>query len=124
MLFINFENVSKDTTISGGLTSFKIMATLGKLKLLSLTNSGYKPTIYRTERDFPNMRKGWFIKMGSGQKSGEPLIRFNWYKPFSGSNLVCSNQGYDYTEVGGINPKLGKTGGGDNQVFPLCRGIV
>ena len=84
MLFINFENVSKDTTISGGLTSFKIMATLGKLKLLSLANSGYKPTIYRTERDFPNMRKGWFVKMGSGQKSGEPLIRFNWYKPFSG----------------------------------------
>ena len=90
MLFINFENVSKDTTISGGLTSFKIMATLGKLKLLSLTNSGYKPTIYRTERDFPNMRKGWFIKMGSGQKSGEPLIRFNWYKPFSGGDILHS----------------------------------
>ena len=91
MLFINFENVSKDTTISGGLTSFKIMATLGKLKLLSLANSGYKPTIYRTERDFPNMRKGWFVKMGSGQKSGEPLIRFNWGSRYSSFQAYTRN---------------------------------
>lgn len=84
MLFINFEKVSKDTIIDGSFISIKIMATLTKLKLLSYLNSGYKPTIYRREQEFPNMRKGWFVKMGSGQKSGEPLIRFNWYKPFSG----------------------------------------
>ena len=84
MLFINFEKVSKDTIINGSFISIKIMATLTKLKLLSYLHSGYKPTIYRREQEFPNMRKGWFVKMGSGQKSGEPLIRFNWYKPFSG----------------------------------------
>ena len=84
MLFINFEKVSKDTIISGRFTSTKIMATLAKLKLLSYLNDNYKPTIFRREQEFPNMRKGWFIKMGDGGKSGEPLIRFNWYKPFSG----------------------------------------
>ena len=84
MLFINFEKVSKDTKISGDFTSIKIMATLTKLKLLSYFNDGYKPIIYRTDKLLPNMRKGWFVKMGDGGKSGEPLIRFNWYKPFSG----------------------------------------
>ena len=80
MLFINFDNVPKGTKISGGLTSIKIVATLTKLKLLSYINSGYKPLKYE-----PNPKlHGWFVKMGDGGKSGEPLIRFNWYKPFSG----------------------------------------
>ena len=75
MLFINFEKVSKDTKISGNFTSVKIIATLAKLKLLSYINDGHKPTIFRREQEFPNMRKGWFVKMGDGGKSGEPLIR-------------------------------------------------
>tara|TARA_E500000305_G_scaffold19736_1_gene14826 strand:+ start:181 stop:513 length:333 start_codon:yes stop_codon:yes gene_type:complete len=79
MLFINFDNVPKGTKISGGLTSIRIVATLGKLKLLSFINSGYKPLKYE-----PNPKlHGWFVKKGNGGKSGEPLIRFNWGSRYS-----------------------------------------
>ena len=87
MLFINFDNVPKGTKISGGLTSIKIVATLTKLKLLSYINSGYKPLKYE-----PNPKlHGWFVKMGDGGKSGEPLIRFNWGSRYSSFQAYTRN---------------------------------
>ena len=87
MLFINFDNVPKGTKISGGLTSIRIVATLGKLKLLSFINSGYKPLKYE-----PNPKlHGWFVQKGSGGKSGEPLIRFNWGSRYSSFRAYTRN---------------------------------
>jgi len=93
MLFINFDNVPKGqkNRVSGGLTPIKIVATLTKLKLLSVFCGGYKPPIYRTEKSHPNLRRGWFVQKGDGGKSGEPLIRFNWGNRYSSFHAYKRN---------------------------------
>ena len=77
MLTIKFADVKKGTTIKGGITPIKIALTLLKLRYID----GHKPIIFRNKSI---VEKGWFVRMGNGGKSGEALIRFNWYKPFKG----------------------------------------
>ena len=78
MLIINFKDVKKDETIKGKMTPIKIILTLLKLRYI---NGHTYPVLFR---DKNIIEKGWFVRMGNGGKSGEALIRFNWYKPFKG----------------------------------------
>ena len=41
------------------------------------------PTIHRSVKTHPNMEQGWFIRVGDGGKSGEPLIRVTMGKSYS-----------------------------------------
>jgi hypothetical protein len=44
-----------------------------------------KPTIHRTVKTHPNMERGYFTRLGTGGKSGEPMLRVNvgnWYSSF------------------------------------------
>ena len=46
---------------------------------------GVKPTIHRTVKTHPNMERGYFTRLGTGGKSGEPMLRVNvgnWYSCF------------------------------------------
>ena len=75
-MFINFNNLEKGEQVKGGLTPLKIVATSLKLWL-----QGTKPIICRPS----NLEKGWFVRKGTGGKSGEPLVRMNfgtWYSSF------------------------------------------
>ena len=75
MFTFNFDNLPKGTTVSGGFTFLKIIATAIKLKL-----QGHKPVIYRDD----NVQEtGWFIRKGKGGKSGEPLVRLNFGSTYS-----------------------------------------
>ena len=76
MLTIKFADVKKGTTIKGGITPIKIALTLLKLRYID----GHKPIIFRNKSI---VEKGWFVRMGNGGKSGEPLIRFNWGNKYS-----------------------------------------
>ena len=76
MLTIKFGDVKKGTTIKGGITPIKIALTLLKLRYID----GHKPVIFRNKSI---VEKGWFVRMGNGGKSGEPLIRFNWGNKYS-----------------------------------------
>ena len=75
-MFINFNDLTKEDKVQGGLTPLRIILTAIKLKL-----QGHKPIICREAKQ----EKGWFVRKGSGGKSGEPLVRFNfgkWYSSF------------------------------------------
>ena len=75
MFTFNFDNLPKGTTVSGGFTALKIIATAIKLRL-----QGHKPVIYRDD----NIQEtGWFIRKGTGGVSGEPLVRLNFGKSYS-----------------------------------------
>jgi len=75
-MFINFNDLEKGEQVQGGLTPLKIVATSLKLWL-----QGTKPIICRPTKK----GKGWFVRKGTGGKSGEPLVRMNfgtWYASF------------------------------------------
>ena len=84
MLIINFKDVKKGTTIKGGITPIKIALTLLKLRYID----GHKPVIFRNKSI---VEKGWFVRMGNGGKSGEPLIRFNWGTKYSSFHAYNRN---------------------------------
>jgi|TARA_R110000796_G_C14506902_1_gene429493 hypothetical protein len=65
----------------------KVFTTVVKFKL-----QGLKPTIYRTTKTHPNMERGYFIRMGTGGKSGERLLRVNMGTSYS-SFPVYSRKG-------------------------------
>ena len=49
---------------------------------------GVKPTIHRTVKTHPNMERGYFTRLGTGGKSGEPMLRVNvgnFYIPYKGN---------------------------------------
>ncbi len=56
----------------------KVFTTVAKFKI-----QGLKPTIYRNVKTHPNMERGYFIRMGTGGKSGERLMRINMGKSYS-----------------------------------------
>ena len=60
------------------LNVIKVIAVATKFKL-----NNVKPTIHRSVETHPNMEQGWFIRVGDGGKSGEPLIRVNMGKRYS-----------------------------------------
>ena len=84
MLTIKFADVKKGTTIKGGITPIKIALTLLKLRYID----GHKPVIFRNKSI---VEKGWFVRMGNGGKSGEPLIRFNWGTKYSSFHAYNRN---------------------------------
>ena len=55
-----------------------VLTTVVKFKL-----AGVKPTIHRTVKTHPNMEQGWFIRVGTGGKSGDALMRVNMGKSYS-----------------------------------------
>ena len=60
------------------LNSVKVIATVVKFKF-----KGVKPTMYRTTKSHPNLERGYFIRVGTGGKSGEPLMRVNMGTSYS-----------------------------------------
>ena len=60
------------------LNVIKVIAVATKFKV-----KGMLPTIHRSVKTHPNMEQGWFIRVGDGGKSGEPLIRVNMGKSYS-----------------------------------------
>ena len=60
-----------------------------KLKILSYFDKGYKPFRYETIK--LKLKKSWFIRLGNGGKSGEPLIRFNFGSKFSSFHAYNRN---------------------------------
>tara|TARA_R100000008_G_C3442277_1_gene95052 strand:+ start:107 stop:472 length:366 start_codon:yes stop_codon:yes gene_type:complete len=91
MFIINFNKINKANgfvqtekglELRGGLTPIKIIATLIKLKILSYIDKGYKPFRYQGDKN-KIQEKGWFVRLGNGGTSGEPLVRFNFGSKFS-----------------------------------------
>jgi len=75
-MFINFNDLPRGEKVQGGLTPLRIILTSLKLKL-----QGHKPVICRSAKQ----EQGWFVRKGTGGKSGEPLVRMNfgrWYSSF------------------------------------------
>tara|TARA_R100000479_G_C6351172_1_gene189290 strand:- start:160 stop:528 length:369 start_codon:yes stop_codon:yes gene_type:complete len=85
-----FVQTTKGLELRGGLTPIKIIATLTKLKILSYFDKGYKPFRYQGDKT-KIKEKGWFIRLGNGGKSGEPLIRFNFGSKFSSFHAYNRN---------------------------------
>ena len=58
---------------------------------IEFKRKGMKPTIHRTTKTHPNMEQGWFIRVGEGGKSGEPLMRVNMGKRYSSFPIYNRN---------------------------------
>lgn len=58
---------------------------------IEFKRKGMKPTIHRTTKTHPNMEQGWFIRVGAGGKSGEPLMRVNMGKRYSSFPIYSRN---------------------------------
>jgi len=80
-----FVQTTKGLELRGGITPIKILLTLAYLKF-----KGYKPFRYQGDKDRIK-EKGWFIRVGNGGKSGEPLIRFNFGSKFSSFHAYNRN---------------------------------
>ena len=98
-MIINFDDLPRGKTISGGLTPVKMVLTAIKLKL-----QGHKPIICREAKQ----EKGWFVRKGEGGKSGEPLVRMNfgkWYSSFQAYNRNGKSR-YSQTDYVAIKTNL------------------
>mgnify|MGYP003138855519 CR=1 len=74
MITFNLNNIAKGETIKGGFTPIRVIATA-----LSFYLKGNKPVIHRKNPQ----EKGFFIRLGNGGKSGEPLLRLNFGNSYS-----------------------------------------
>ena len=68
------------------LNVIKVIAVATKFKV-----KGMLPTIHRSVKTKPKMQQGWFIRVGDGGKSGEPLIRVNMGKRYSSFPIYNRN---------------------------------
>ena len=74
MITFNLNNIAKGETIRGGLTPVRVLITA-----FDLWRKGNKPVIHRKNPQ----EKGFFVRLGKGGKSGEPLLRLNFGNSYS-----------------------------------------
>tara|TARA_R100000664_G_scaffold32801_1_gene48356 strand:- start:1181 stop:1513 length:333 start_codon:yes stop_codon:yes gene_type:complete len=88
MITFNLNNIARGQTIKGGLTPVRVLITA-----FDLWRKGYKPVIHRKNPQ----EKGFFVRLGNGGKSGDPLLRLNF-----GNSYSCF-QAYDRNGYSRIN---------------------
>jgi len=92
MITFNLNNIARGETIKGGFTPIRVLATA-----LSFYLKGNKPVIHRKNP----LDKGFFIRLGNGGKSGEPLLRLNFGNSYSCFQAYDRN-GYSRISQNGI----------------------